>query len=118
MNVTQRILFTGGVSQQPDSLKLPNQVTELINGYPDLTFGLIKRSGGQFISELKNAGGVAYAPGFFDGGKWFSIFRDSAEKYVGVIKGANIYIWNLLNGAPQTVNLVGSAAAVLVTLVR
>jgi hypothetical protein len=113
MNTTQRILFTGGVSQQPDSLKMPNQVTELINGYPDLTFGLIKRSGGQFISELKDGGGTVYAPDFFDGGKWFSIFRDSTEKYIGVIKGANVYIWNLLTGAPQTVNLVGSAAAYL-----
>jgi hypothetical protein len=112
-NATQRILFTGGVSQQPDTLKLTNQVTESINGYPDLTFGLIKRSGGQFINELKNGSGTVYSPDFFDNGKWFSIFRDSTEKYVGCIKGANVYIWSLLTGAPQTVNLVGSAAAYL-----
>jgi hypothetical protein len=55
--VTQRISFNGGVSQQPDTLKLPNQVKEAINCYPDVTFGTIKRSGSQFIAELEMEGG-------------------------------------------------------------
>jgi hypothetical protein len=112
--VTQRIAnFLGGVSQQVDTLKRPNQLRECINAYPDSAFGLIKRSGGQFIAELKNSGGVLYGPTAFNNGKWFSIFRDSSEKYLGVIKGASIYIWDIQTGAPKTVTMVGSAAAYL-----
>lgn len=58
--VTQRVSFSGGVSQQPDVLKLPNQVKEATNVYPDVTFGMIKRSGSEFVAELEiipNSGG-------------------------------------------------------------
>ena len=111
--VTQRLSFGGGVSQQPDVLKLPNQVKEATNVYPDVTFGMIKRSGSEFIAELKNASNVRYTTGFFDNGKWFTIFRDNAERYLGVIKGANVYVWDLETGAPQTVNIVGGAGSYL-----
>lgn len=112
--VTQRIPnFLGGVSQQIDTLKRTNQLRVCLNAYPDATFGLIKRSGGRFVAELKNAGGTLYAPGFFDNGKWFSIFRDKTEQYVGVIKGSGIYIWDIQTGAPKTVTMVGSAASYL-----
>ena len=44
--VTQRVSnYLGGVSRQSDDKKLPGQVTELINGYPDVTIGLTKRPG-------------------------------------------------------------------------
>jgi hypothetical protein len=84
-----------------------------LNAYPDITFGLIKRSGGQFIAELKNAAGVVYSPTTFDNGKWFSIFRDGTEKYLGVIKGTGIYVWDIQTGAPKTVTMVGSASSYL-----
>jgi hypothetical protein len=74
---------------------------------------LIKRCGGKFITELKSAGGTIYAPGFFDNGKWFSIFRDKVEQYLGVIKGAQIYIWDIQTGEPKTVTMVGGAASYL-----
>ena len=113
-SVTQRIPnFLGGVSQQADTLKRPNQLRVCNNAFPDATFGLIKRSGGRFVAELKNAGGTVYGPTTFDNGKWFSIFRDSTEQYLGVIKGANIYIWDIKTGAPKTVTIVGSAASYL-----
>lgn len=112
--VTQRVPnFLGGISQQVDTLKRPNQLRRCVNAYPDTTFGLIKRSGGQFINELKNAGGTRYAPTFFNDGKWFTIFRDGSEKYLCVIKGAAIYIWDIQTGAPKTVTLIGSAASYL-----
>jgi hypothetical protein len=102
--VSQRIPnFLGGVSQQTDDLKYPGQLIKCDNAYPDPTFGLIKRPGGQLLAELKNASGDVYAPNTFDGGRWFSIFRDSSEQYVGVIKGAAIYIWSLIDGTPRTV---------------
>lgn len=112
--VTQRVPnFLGGVSQQIDSLKRPTQLRKCINAYPDATFGLIKRSGGQFVAELKNSGGTVYGTNTFDNGKWFSIFRDDVEKYVGVIKGSSIYIWDFLTGAPKTVAIIGGAASYL-----
>ena len=44
--VTQTIPnFLGGVSNQPDDKKLPGQVKEALNVYPDPTFGLQKRPG-------------------------------------------------------------------------
>ena len=52
-NITQQIPnFLGGVSTQPDDSKLPGQVKEIINGYPDPTFGLIKRPGFSYIADL------------------------------------------------------------------
>ena len=54
--VTQRINnFLGGVSRQPDSKKLPGQVRECLNAYPDPTFGLVKRPGFKYLDVLLSA---------------------------------------------------------------
>ena len=112
--VTQLIPnFLGGVSQQADNRKANNTLSSCINAYPDPTFGLMKRSGGQFIAELKNTAGTVYGATSFDNAKWFSIFRDNSEKYVGCIKGTGIYIWNIETGQAQTVSNVGAAGAYL-----
>ena len=45
-NVTQTIPnYLSGVTRIPDFNKLPGQVRELLNGYPDTTYGLLKRPG-------------------------------------------------------------------------
>ena len=103
-SVTQRIPnYLGGVSQQTDDLKFPGQLRICQNAYPEPTFGLMKRPGGKFVAELKDAAGAVISPNTYDNGKWFSIFRDAYEQYICVIKGAEIKIWNLLTGAPMTV---------------
>ena len=103
-SVTQRIPnYLGGVSQQTDDLKFPGQLRVCQNAYPEPTFGLMKRPGGKFVAELKDAAGAVISPSTYDNGKWFSIFRDAYEQYICVIKGAEIKIWNLLTGAPMTV---------------
>ena len=52
-SVTQTIPnFLGGVSNQPDDKKLPGQVVQAINAYPDPTFGLTKRPGFKWIANL------------------------------------------------------------------
>lgn len=108
--VTQRVpSYLGGVSQQTDDLKFPGQLRTCLNGYPDPTFGMIKRPGGKFLAELKNTSNALITPGDFDNGKWFSIFRDSTEQYVGVIKGTAISIWSLVDGSAKTVTY-GSGA--------
>ena len=52
--------FLGGVSNQNDDKKLAGQVSECINGYPDPTYGLLKRPGMKFIEHLKDTNDNAY----------------------------------------------------------
>ena len=43
----------GGVSRQTDDKKLDGQVVDIINGYPDPTYGLVKRGSTGFLWTLK-----------------------------------------------------------------
>jgi len=100
-NITQQIPdFLGGVSTQPDDQKLSNQVSEIINGYPDPTFGLIKRPGFSWKADLGSS--TTYATGH-----WFYFRVSSTEAYVGVIKAQQIKLWNT-NGTAAT--MTGSSS--------
>ena len=101
--------FLGGVSRQNDDKKLLGQVTECINGYPDPTFGLLKRPGMQHTNVLKKANGTAFTKAELDGAVWFFIERDDTGSYVGAIKGSNIYIWTTTDGTFCTVTNNGSS---------
>jgi hypothetical protein len=108
--VTQLIPnFLGGVSRQNDDKKLEGQVTECINGYPDPTFGLLKRPGMQFTNKLKKANGTAFTESELAGAAWFFIERDIAGSYIGAIKGSNLYVWTADQGTWCTVTNTGSA---------
>lgn len=110
--ISQRIPnFLGGVSQQIDELKLPGQAREIINGYTEPTFGLLKRPGAKFIAELKDSSNNLITAAALNNAKIFSIFRDEAEQYLVAIignqtpiSGNEIKVWNLATGAPVTVN--------------
>ena len=53
-NVTQTIEnYLSGVTRIPDFNKLPGQVRDLLNGYPDPTFGLLKRPGSNELWNVK-----------------------------------------------------------------
>ena len=104
--------YLGGVSRQSDDKKLPGQVKECLNGYPDPTFGLTKRPGFKWIANLGT--GTTY-----DNAKWFYISRTANEKYIGCITpkpssgtGA-IYVWNAQTGAACTVTYGTGAQAYL-----
>jgi hypothetical protein len=102
-NVTQTVTnYLGGVSRQPDTKKLPGQVVDAINAYPDPTFGLTKRPGFKFLKNLGNENIYANA-------KWFYIHRDGDEKYIGCIKSTAIYIWNAATGVQATVTYTNNA---------
>ena len=102
--VTQQIPnFLGGVSRQTDDKKLPNTLTECINGYPDPTFGLLKRPGMRHINVLKKADGTAFSKSELANAAWFFIDRGAAGSYIGAVKGTNIYIWTAENGTFCTV---------------
>ena len=65
--------FLGGVSRQNDDKKLGGQLTECINGYPDPTFGLLKRPGLRFTNVLKKADGTAFTEAELADSTWFFI---------------------------------------------
>ena len=108
--VTQQIPnFLGGVSRQTDDKKLPNTLTECVNGYPDPTFGLLKRPGMRHINVLKKADGTAFSKTELADAAWFFIDRGAAGSYVGCIKGTNIYVWTAEDGTFCTVTNTGTA---------
>ena len=102
--VTQRIdNYLGGVSRQSDDKKIPGQVRECLNGYPDATFGLTKRPGLKWIANLGS--GTTY-----DSSHWFYMNRDATNKYIGCITPkpgdgphGTVAIWNATTGAACTV---------------
>jgi phosphoheptose isomerase len=64
----------GGVSQQPDPIKLPGQVRQADNVYLDPTFGCVKRPPTRYVASC--------GKDIPEGAKWFSIFRDNNERYL------------------------------------
>jgi len=108
--VTQLIPnFLGGLPLQNEKKKLLGQVTECINGYPDPTYGLLKRPGMKHTNVLKKANGTAFTKAELDGAAWFFIERDAAGSYIGAIKGANVYVWTTADGTWCTVTNNGAS---------
>ena len=93
--ITQTIpTYWGGISEQPDELKKPGQVTDAINVLPDITQGLMKRPGSKLI------GSNIYT----QEGKWFSYYRDETEQYIGrVARTGDIKMWRCSDGFEMTV---------------
>ena len=95
--ITQRIPnLLLGISQQPDNRKFPGQLRDSVNAFPDYALGLLKRPGGQYVTELYGAS---------TSGKWFSILRDQQEKYVAQYDDNTFRVWSLLDGSPRRVNM-------------
>ena len=99
----------GGVSQQPDPLKLPGQVREAENVLLDPTFGCRKRPPTQFIAKISDD-----VPG---SARWFNIFRDDSERYVVAVyredNATKIRVWEADTGVERAVTIDGSAGAYL-----
>lgn len=80
--------FKGGVSQQPDIIRFPDQVTELINGFPNAVEGLQKRPptisigrlGGRVDSSKK---------------KYHVINRDESERYILQLGSGEYQVYGL-----------------------
>jgi hypothetical protein len=97
----------GGVSQQPDSLKLPGQLRECTNFLPDTTLGLIKRPGTKGIGQLANSTAD---------GTWFPMFLGDEDRFVvQVAKNGTVRIWDADTGVAQTVNTIASGASAYAT---
>ena len=112
-SVTQTIpTLTGGLSQQPDELKIPGQVSVANNVIPDVTHGLLKRPGGKLIASISDNGTSALNSQ--TNGKWFSYYRDETESYIGqVSRSGDINMWRCSDGAAMTVNYDSGTATAL-----
>ena len=106
-SITQKInSVNGGISQQPDELKVPGQVVSAKNVFPDVTHGLQKRPGSKLIDSLSNGAKNSYTTG-----KWFSYYRDETEQYIGQVIRRNghaddglIRMWRCSDGQEMDVN--------------
>ena len=89
----------GGISEQPDQLKLKGTVKDVENAIPDVVWGLYKRPGSKRLKREKITGDSGF------GKKWFSYYRDQTEgAYIGHIDvEGRIRIWSCLNGAEKDV---------------
>jgi hypothetical protein len=97
--VTQLVSnFLGGISTQSDERKLPGQVSDALNAYPDPTFGLLKRNGMRFIRTVNKSNDTPFTDAELENAAWFFIQRGPTEAHFGAIKGTNIYVWNAITG--------------------
>ena len=107
-SVTQKIgNYVLGISTQPDEKKLPGQVTDLVNGVPDVVRQLIKRPGSSLVKTL--------TPSTAANTKWFAIYTESDEQYIGqAAHDGAVKIWRCSDGVEIPVNydkILGSAKA-------
>ena len=102
-SITQTIPnYISGISEQPDELKTPGQVTVAKNVIPDVTKGLIKRPGGKLIHNNNSASHIAASD---VDSKWFHYYRDETEQYIGQLRydSGEIKMWRCDTGAAVTV---------------
>ena len=115
--ITQTIpSYSAGMSEQPDNLKFPGQVTESVNAIPDITKGLFKRPGlkridtsliseanGNFLTRnlSTNEGKLKNVQ---SGGSWFHYYRDETEgSYIGQIAAdGQVRVWSCKTGELMT----------------
>ena len=86
--------FKGGVSQQPDILRFPDQVTELINGFPNEVEGLQKRPPTIHIGRLSDHVIASEK-------KYHIINRDETEQYILQLGSGEFQVYDL-KGIPKT----------------
>ena len=99
--ITQTIqTYHGGISEQPDFLKLPGQVRSAKNVYPDITYGLMKRPGSKLITTLEPSPSNS---------KWFHYYRSAEEgSFIGPIDSTGAVNIYRLNTSLENSNTVSS----------
>lgn len=99
--------FKGGVSQQPDIIRFPDQVEELINGFPSEVEGLQKRPPTIHIARLGDSMGNNKV-------RYHVINRDENEQYILEMRSGSLRVWDL-DGNAKTVNIKEDASYLTVT---
>ena len=86
--------LVGGVSQQPEILRLENQATEQLNGLSNVVEGLKKRPPTEHIAKLQSS---SLTNAFIH-----TINRDTNERYVVVITNGSLTV-HTIDGVSKTV---------------
>ncbi len=97
--------YVGGISEQADQLKTPGQVKSILNGIPDLTYGLYKRPGTKRIGAAPLATNKYGTTNMATGGSWFHYYRDETEGayLVHVDEGGKTRVWSCNDGSEKNV---------------
>lgn len=82
----------GGVSQQPDILRYPEQGQEQVNAFPSEVQGLIKRPPTVNVARVGDPGSLGVNP------MVHLINRDETEQYKAVFNGTDIKVIDLKDG--------------------
>lgn len=103
--VTQVIdSYIQGVSTIADKDKAPGFVRDARNAYPDVTFGMTKRPGTNFVADLGLSEELEEA--------YFFIFRynDKEEMYIGWVYDGKVFLRNIFTNELATINGVSDGA--------
>ena len=92
-----------GISQQPDLLRLPEQLDQQVNGFSTESSGLQKRPPTLYVNDLGSAptnhNSLVHI-----------VNRDENEKYVMLFDGSSVKVWDD-DGKARTVNYEGDGKA-------
>lgn len=93
--------YKGGVSQQPDIVRFPDQLSQQINGFSSQVQGLQKRPPTKHIKRLGNK---------IDGtaSKFHIINRDENEQYILQMQNGSLKVWDLA-GTEKKVTIADDA---------
>lgn len=92
-----------GISQQPDLLRLPEQLDQQVNGFSTESSGLQKRPPTLYVNDL---GAAPTNPNSLV----HIVNRDETEKYVMLFDGTSVKVWDE-DGKAYTVNYEGDGQA-------
>lgn len=99
--------FKGGVSQQPDIIRFPDQVEELLNGFPSEVEGLQKRPPTIHIARLGDTMGDTKV-------RYHVINRDEKEQYILEMRSGSLRVWDL-EGNAKSVTIEEDSSYLTVT---
>lgn len=90
-----------GISQRPQTQRLPTQATEQLNGLSSLARGVMKRPPTQYLGQL------TADPTGWDNAFVHTIDRDSDERYRVVVADGEIFVYDVLTQASVPVETPG-----------
>lgn len=100
--------FVQGISQQPDTLRNPEQLDVQLNGYSSEANGLLKRPPSVFAANLGKKESMGNKPLIH------FVERDAFEKYVMIFTGTGVEVYDL-QGNQKTVKYGGDSKPYLYT---
>lgn len=100
--------FVQGISQQPDTLRNPEQLDVQLNGYSSEANGLLKRPPSVFVANLGKKESMGNKPLIH------FVERDAFEKYVMIFTGTGVEVYDL-QGNQKTVKYEGDSKPYLYT---